>query len=101
MLGQEVTEADLEQGRLQQMLNVQSRMEDLQSIYVDLSDHVNRASESFASIEAQVLRTAEMTHDAVNEIKITANSDFRFWYRRASAAILFILFMIWNLFFWS
>ncbi|CAD7970481.1 unnamed protein product [Amoebophrya sp. A25] len=96
---QEVTDAELERGRLQQMLNVQGRMEDLQNIYVDLSEHVMRASENFGSIEAHVLRTAEMTHDAVNEIKITANRDFRSYYRRASAAMLFILFLLWNMLF--
>mmetsp|Transcript_12671 Transcript_12671/g.30825 ORF Transcript_12671/g.30825 Transcript_12671/m.30825 type:complete len:337 (+) Transcript_12671:1364-2374(+) len=95
----EVTEADLEKGKLERMLSVQSRMEDLQSIYVDLSEHVSRASESFASIEAQVLRTAEYTHDAVNEIKITANRDFRALFRKAGVAVMFVLFVLWNLFF--
>ncbi|CAD7969147.1 unnamed protein product [Amoebophrya sp. A120] len=98
-LGQEITDADLEQGRYERMVSVQTRMEDLQNLYTDLSDHVSRASEQFASIEAHVLRTAEMTHDAVNEIKITANRDFRQLFRRMMMGIVVFLFFLWNFFF--
>ena len=93
-----IDEVELERDRAEAMASVSSRMQALQSIYIDISDHVSRASTSLNSIENHLLESVDDTGEATREIKITASRQFRDYFRRVSVGAFFALVVIYTIF---
>lgn len=96
---QTIHEADLERERAEAMASVSDRMQALQSIYIDISDHVSRASTQFTSIESHLIDTAGDTGEALREVKITAARHFQEYFRRMTFGAFLAMILLYTLFF--